>query len=86
MSERRAELARAIPSEEEEDEVKPYKERCRGESERPQLLLFGQNAVISQRIVINRTYLNYLINEETPDMGFASCPGNGNARTETEET
>ena len=41
-SERRAELARAIPSEEEEDEVKTYKERCRGESERPQLLLLGK--------------------------------------------
>ena len=30
-NEQRAELARAIPSEEEEDEAKPYKERYRGE-------------------------------------------------------
>ena len=30
-SERRSELVRTIPSEEEEDEVKTYKERCRGE-------------------------------------------------------
>ena len=42
MSERRAELARAIPSEEEEGEVKTYKERCRRESKRPQLLLLGK--------------------------------------------
>ena len=41
-SERRSELVRTIPSEEEEGEAKTYKERCRGESERPQLLLLGK--------------------------------------------
>ena len=41
-SERRAELARVIPSEEEEGEAKTYEEICRGESERPQLLLLGK--------------------------------------------
>ena len=41
-SERRAELARAIPSEEEEDEVKTYEERGRREGKRPQLLLLGK--------------------------------------------
>ena len=40
--ERRAELARAIPSEEEEGEVETYEERCRREGERPQLLILSK--------------------------------------------